>query len=90
MDLVACVNWTMLPYMNGIYKGVGEALAKIQRRLWLFIDLTDPRKRREQDVVEALEILQSIQPVADIVLGLNEMESEQVAAALGLGDIARS
>lgn len=84
MELVACVNWTMLPYMNGIYKGLGEALVQCGRRLRLFIDLADPRKRLTQDVVEALEILQSIQPVADVLLGLNELESEQIADALGL------
>lgn len=84
IELVACVNWTMLPYMNGIYKGLGEALIQCGRRLRLFIDLTDPRKRLTQDVLEALELLQTIQPVADVILGLNELESAQIADALGL------
>lgn len=80
--LVACVNWTMLPNMNSILTGLGGLLAKCSRRAKLFIDLTDPRKRSKEDIDGVLEILKSIQTGVDVILGLNEDESIQVATVL--------
>jgi sugar/nucleoside kinase (ribokinase family) len=82
MDLVGCVNWTMLPEMNSILKGLGESLADSEKRPLLFIDLTDPRKRSAEDIAEVLEILKDLQGNLNVVLGLNENESMQVAKVL--------
>lgn len=84
MAMVACVNWTMLPFMNGIFKGITSILQRIERTVPVFVDLTDPRKRKQEDLVEALDLLSAMQGSADVILGMNEMESEQVAEALGI------
>lgn len=81
-QLIGCVNWTMLPNMNTILVGLGALLAKRSRRAKLFIDLTDPRKRSQEDIREVLMILKEIQGGVDVILGLNEDESIQVARVL--------
>lgn len=82
MELIGCVNWTMLPNMNSILKGLGGLLAKRSSRAKLFIDLTDPRKRSPEDIKEVLMILKDMQDGVDVILGLNEEESNQVAIVL--------
>jgi len=82
VDLVGCVNWTMLPEMNSILKGIGQTLEGCEKHPLLFIDLTDPRKRSSEDIAEVLEILSGLQSQMNVVLGLNENESCQVAKVL--------
>lgn len=82
MDLMGCVNWTMLPEMNSILRGIGVALSGSDRRPLLFIDLTDPRKRSREDIAEVLDLLSGVQQNLEVVLGLNENESRQVASVL--------
>lgn len=82
LELIGCVNWTMLPYMNSILEGLIPYLAKRETRNKVFIDLTDPRKRSQDDIREVLGILQNMQKVSDVILGLNLGESEQVSSAL--------
>lgn len=82
MELLGCVNWTMLPQMNSILKGLQGLLEKCDHRKKLFIDLTDPRKRSREDIAEVLCILSGLNQVTDVVLGLNENESVQVAEVL--------
>jgi len=82
MDLIGCVNWTMLPNMNSILIGLGGLLAQREQRAKLFIDLTDPKKRSKEDITDVLKILSEIQSGVDVVLGLNENESVQVAHVL--------
>lgn len=82
VDLIGCVNWTMLPMMNSILEGLGGLLAARPTRGKLFIDLTDPRKRSREDIAEVLRLLTKIGKGADVVLGLNENESVQVAEVL--------
>ena len=82
MALIGCVNWTMLTEMNSILRGIGEVLSDTPSRPTLFIDLTDPRKRSREDIAEVLEILAGLQTNLDVVLGLNENESRQVATVL--------
>ena len=82
MDLIGCVNWTMLPNMNSILAGLGGLLAERSARAKLFIDLTDPKKRSPEDIAEVLDLLAGIQAGVDVVLGLNENESKQVATVL--------
>ncbi len=84
MAMVACVNWTMLPFMNGIFKGITSVLQHIEHTIPVFVDLTDPRKRKQEDLIEALGLLSAMQGPANVILGMNEMESEQVAESLGI------
>lgn len=83
-NLIACLNWTMLPHMNGIYRGMTEVLGEIDARPLVMIDLTDPRKRSNQDIAAALSLLRDMQAHADVILGMNENESSQVAAVSGI------
>ena len=82
VELIGCVNWTMLPGMNTILQGLGTLLKDSPSRKKLFIDLTDPRKRSRGDIAEVLSILSGLNQVTDVVLGLNENESVQVAEVL--------
>jgi hypothetical protein len=82
MELVAAVNWTMLPAMNGLLEGLHAILQGRARRPLFFVDLTDPRKRSRADLREALAWLTRLQQRADVVLGMNEQESAQVEEAL--------
>ena len=83
-QLVACVNWTMLVFMNEILTGLGRLLGQLAERRYLFIDLTDPKKRSREDLAEVLDLLSGLQASADVVLGMNKNESDQVATVLGV------
>lgn len=81
-DLIAAVNWTMLPAMNGILTGLQETLQQAEHRPLFFIDLADPRKRLAEDIRTVLQLLSGMQQQADIILGMNEHESAQVEQVL--------
>lgn len=85
-DLVGFVNWTMLSYMSDIWSAVLKEVCpglKGPRRK-LFIDLADPEKRTNDDIVRALELVAQFQKYFDVTLGLNEKESEEIGKNLGL------
>lgn len=86
VELIGCVNWTMLTEMNSILIGLSTALETLGGRKKIFIDLTDPRKRSREDLSGVLKILTDLNRVADVVLGLNENESVQVAEVI-LGQV---
>lgn len=74
--LFAAVNWTMLPMMNDLFK---ELLTfNIENRPYLFVDLADPGKRSDIDLIEALNLLNKLNTPFSVVLGLNEAENERV------------
>ncbi len=88
-ELLAMVNWTMLPHTSEIWRYMlDDILPKLARpdgnRLSVFIDLCDPEKRTTESLVEAMGLLGTMQTYADVTLGLNLKESTQVAAALGV------
>ncbi len=80
--MLACVNWTMLPKMNGILTGLNGLLSRCEHRPYLFIDLADPRKRTREDIRGVLDILSGLQEHANVILGMNEQESAQVEQIL--------
>jgi hypothetical protein len=84
--LVCMVNWTMLPHMSDIWTHLDdEVLPKLtRRRRRLFIDLADPEKRTNEDILRALELVAQFQKHFDVVLGLNEKEGHEVGNNLGL------
>ncbi len=85
-SLVGFVNWTMLPYMSQIWRAVLKEICpslNTQRRK-LFIDLADPEKRTREDVLGALELVAAFQKYFDVILGLNEKESQEIGTHLGL------
>ena len=89
-DLVAFVNWTMMPFMSEIWQKVqGEVLSAQERpeanhRKPIFFDLCDPQKRPNEDILEALNIIAGFQSHFSAVLGLNEKEAFEIGEVLGL------
>jgi sugar/nucleoside kinase (ribokinase family) len=85
-QLIAMVNWTMLPHMSRIWaKLLDEIIPNAERHhRRLFIDLADPEKRTHGDIMDALKLLTRFQDQVDVVLGLNLKESLEIADVLGL------
>ena len=85
-SLIALVNWTMLPHMNGIFnkilKDVAPSLSGGKR--WVFFDLADPAKRTREDIAEVLKIIAKFQKFFRVILGLNFSESRQIGEVLGI------
>jgi sugar/nucleoside kinase (ribokinase family) len=92
-DLVAFVNWTMLPHMSGIWEAIlGEICPGLNGpRRKIFFDLADPEKREAGDIRHALDLIGRFQRHFDVLLGLNEKEAFEVGAVLGIqsGDRSR-
>jgi hypothetical protein len=85
-DLVGFVNWTMLTYMSDIWSAVLKEICPALNapRRKLFIDLADPEKRTKADILRALDLIGQFQKYFDVILGLNEKESDEIGTALGL------
>jgi hypothetical protein len=91
-DLVGFVNWTMLTAMSDIWAAVLKEICPRLKgpRRKLFIDLADPEKRTLEDISHALKLIAGFQKYFDVVFGLNEKESSEIARALGLKASERS
>jgi sugar/nucleoside kinase (ribokinase family) len=85
-DLVGFVNWTMLTYMSDIWSSVLRDICPGMKgpRRKLFVDLADPEKRTNEDILRALELVAAFQKYFDVILGLNEKESCEIGSNLGL------
>jgi sugar/nucleoside kinase (ribokinase family) len=85
-DLVALVNWTMIPNMTAILRELVEtvlpALPAREGRIFFF-DLADPEKRSREDLIEVLEIIARFGAFGTVTLGLNLKEAQRVHAELG-------
>ncbi len=95
-DLVALVNWTMIPNMSGIFDElVNNVLPTLPlrpdgaARRTFFFDLADPEKRTREDLFDALRLIASFGGFGDVTLGLNLKEAQQVAAVLALPAIEK-
>jgi len=92
-DLVALVNWTMIPNMTGILRDLVDnvlpALPTRQGRIFFF-DLADPEKRSQADLVEVLRIIGRFEAFGRVTLGLNLKEAQRVHAELGFGVVGES
>jgi hypothetical protein len=87
-DLLALVNWTMLPFMGDIMERLLSEIApklKGDRRL-VFFDLADPAKRAPRDIAAALKTISRYERHFRVILGLNFSESRQIGRILGLED----
>ncbi len=85
-DLVAFVNWTMIPFMSDIWESVQNELCPAVKgtRRRIFFDLADPEKRTPDDVRRALKLIEGFRSYFEVILGLNEKEAWEVGTALGL------
>jgi sugar/nucleoside kinase (ribokinase family) len=84
VGLIACVNWTMMPFVDQFFTFLYEHkhLLKALRGKHLFLDLADPSKRPKTDLQKCLTSITSLSAFFPITLGLNKSESEQVASRL--------
>lgn len=90
-DLVALVNWTMIPNMSAIFTALVEEVfpalppraAGVPPRLFFF-DLADPEKRTRGDLLAVLHLIARFGAFGQVTLGLNLKEAQQVAEVLAL------
>jgi hypothetical protein len=89
-DLMANVNWSMLPLLTDLWvkliKNILPQLPDRKSKPFLFVDLADPEKRENEEIVEALELLKQFKSKFRVVLGLNKKEAYDVANVLDLFD----
>lgn len=85
-NLVAFVNWTMVPYMSEIWESLQAELCPTLSgpRRKIFFDLADPQKRLPEDILKALKLITNFQKYFDVILGLNEKEAFEIGEVLGL------
>ncbi|MDB6040667.1 MAG: hypothetical protein JWM99_4508 [Verrucomicrobiales bacterium] len=85
-DLVAFVNWTMIPFMSDIWQSLIDELCPHLEgpRRTIFFDLADPEKRPLEDISRALALMLKFQEHFDVILGLNEKEACEIGVVLGL------
>ena len=86
-DLVALVNWTMIPNMTAILEALADRVFPTlpPRERIFFFDLADPEKRSATDLSTVLRVIARFQAFGRVTLGLNLKEAQQVFAVLGLG-----
>ncbi|MGH4117456.1 PfkB family carbohydrate kinase [Clostridium sp.] len=87
-SLFGLENWTMLPHMSSIWRGIiKEVLPNIDNskgKRFMFFDLADPEKRTNEDIIEALQLIQKFNIYFNVILGLNFKEAVEIAEVLGL------
>ncbi|MDP3131083.1 MAG: PfkB family carbohydrate kinase, partial [Bacillota bacterium] len=87
-DLFASVNWSMLPAMTSVWNSMLQNLLpkmpKREKKPYFFVDLADPEKRENVEIIEALDLLKKFTIRFTVVLGLNKKEAYDVAGVLGL------
>ena len=85
-DLIGVTNWVMLGGVEGIWAGLrDEVFPSITDRPRRFmVDLSDPAKRTDEDIVRAMGILRTINARTPVTLGLNLAESQRIAKVVGL------
>lgn len=90
-DLVALVNWTMIPNMSAIFAALlDDVLPALPARpagaapRRFFFDLADPEKRTLEDLAAVLGLISRFEAFGRVTLGLNLKEAQQVTAVLGL------
>jgi hypothetical protein len=84
-DLFVSANWTMLPHMNDIWEKIGKNLHQLKdKKRDLFVDLADPAKREDQDLIQALKLLKSLTTKFTVTLGLNDAEANRIKKILSI------
>lgn len=87
--LIGLENWTMLPYMTGIWRGIlTEVLPHIDdsKEKYIFFDLADPENRLKADIIEALSVIQEFSSKFKVILGLNFKEAIEIGDIMEISD----
>ncbi|MDR3597427.1 carbohydrate kinase family protein [Clostridium sp.] len=88
-QLIGLENWTMLPYMTDIWRGMlAEVLPHIDvdKEKYIFFDLADPENRLKADILEALSVIQEFSSKFKVILGLNLKEAIEIGDILEVSD----
>jgi hypothetical protein len=89
VDLFVSANWTMLPMMTDMWQNIENQLSskftkrKGENPRWMFVDIADPKKRTDSDIMMALETLQKLEGPFQVILGLNYSEAQRICSVLG-------
>ena len=93
-DLIALVNWTMIPNMTAIFEGLLSSvlpnLGPKESGRFFYFDLADPAKRSRGDLREVLAVIARFRSYGSVTLGLNLSEARQAADVLDLGEVENS
>jgi sugar/nucleoside kinase (ribokinase family) len=84
--LLGFTNWMELPNFNSLLLGFNKILAQTKNRPAVFIDLADPARRPVEEIKEVCGLIEKLQENADVIFGLNESESRQIAAVYGINE----
>ncbi|MFI4897627.1 MAG: carbohydrate kinase family protein [Phycisphaerales bacterium JB059] len=86
-DLIGVTNWVMLGGVESIWEGLRDEVfpALTPRARRFMVDLSDPAKRTDADIIRAMGILRTINAKTPVTLGLNLAESQRIAKVMGLG-----
>jgi len=85
--LISVVNWTLVGGVEGIWEGLcADVFPKLKhdRERRIFIDLSDPAKRTDDDIARAMVKLSAMQQFMPVTLGLNLAESGRVGRVIGV------
>lgn len=85
--LISVVNWTLVGGVEGIWEGLcSDVFPKLtnDRERRIFIDLSDPAKRTDEDIVRAMDKISALQQFMPVTLGLNLAESGRVGRVIGV------
>lgn len=86
-DILAMVNWTMIPNLTSVWRGLKTLAVELGDACprFFFFDLCDPAKRSREDLREAVDVIASFtESKGTPIFGLNEKESAEVCAAVGV------
>ena len=86
-DVIGFENWTMIVHMTEIWKHLLEEVlpcikGNLKKKI-LFIDLADPEKRENTDILEAIGLLEEFAKYFNVILGLNKKEAYGIAELFG-------
>ncbi len=89
-NMVASVNWSMIPHNTDLWRrmisDILPLLPKRKNKPIFFVDIADPEKRENDEIVEALDLLKEFKSNFFVILGLNKKEAYDVAKVLELFD----
>jgi hypothetical protein len=78
-QLIAMVDWANLPHCDDIWCGILTEVAPfVAEGKIYFFDLTDLAKKSDIEVDNVLKIIRGFGKFGEVILGLNENESEQL------------
>ena len=86
-DLFGIGYWSIGPHMTSIFKGlldIMEELPQKARKIKLFFDLADVKKKPVEDLRVAVNILRDFCETADVTVSVNDKEAESLALSLDI------